>query len=66
MQEGLQDWFGTNEKFAGMSLSIGIRPACGRDVPLEQLIREADQAMYAAKRGGKAQARVWDPEKERI
>lgn len=59
IQSNLSDWFGSLEKLSDVSLSIGIRPACKPDAPVDQLIHEADQAMYEAKRNGKAQARVW-------
>ncbi|MDE5879468.1 MAG: GGDEF domain-containing protein [Desulfovibrio sp.] len=61
VQDNLSSWFGSLDKLSDVSLSIGIRPACDREYPLEQLIHEADQAMYAAKRNGKAQAKVWEP-----
>lgn len=61
VQKNLSNWFSSLEKLSDVSLSIGIRPACDRQAPLEQLIHEADQAMYAAKRGGKAQAKIWNP-----
>lgn len=59
IQATLNDWFSSLEKFSGISLSIGIRPDCDLETPVEQLIHEADQAMYSAKRSGKAQARLW-------
>ncbi|WP_165076368.1 MULTISPECIES: diguanylate cyclase [unclassified Desulfovibrio] len=61
VQANLSTWFSSLDKLSDVSLSIGIRPACDPEYPLEQLIHEADQAMYAAKRNGKAQAKVWEP-----
>lgn len=58
----LSGWFSSMDKLSNISLSIGIRPDCDPKLPVEQLIHEADQAMYAAKRNGKAQARIWTPE----
>lgn len=61
VQSNLSSWFSSLEKLSDVSLSIGIRPACNPEAPLDQLIHEADQAMYAAKRDGKAQAKIWKP-----
>lgn len=60
IQNKLSEWFSSLEKFTGVSLSIGIRPSCTADSPVDQLIHEADQAMYEAKRNGKAQAKIWN------
>lgn len=64
IQTNLSEWFNSLDKLSGVSLSIGIRPGCNPEAPVEQLIHEADQAMYEAKRNGKAQARVWNKQKE--
>lgn len=60
IQDKLSTWFNSLEKFSDISLSIGIRPECTSDLPVDQLIHEADQAMYEAKRNGKAQAKIWN------
>lgn len=62
IQANLSSWFSSMEKLSNISLSIGIRPACDPKFPLARLIHEADQAMYAAKRNGKAQVKIWTPE----
>lgn len=59
IQTNLAEWFNSLEKLSDVSLSIGIRAACNSESPVEQLIHEADQAMYEAKMNGKAQAKVW-------
>lgn len=59
IQSTLSGWFSSMEELSNISLSIGIRPACDPELPVDQLIHQADQAMYAAKRNGKAQAKIW-------
>lgn len=59
IQSNLSGWFNSLEKMSDVSLSIGIRAGCQPDAPVEQLIHEADQAMYEAKKNGKAQAKIW-------
>lgn len=54
--------FNGAEEFKKMSLSIGIKPHCEESAPIEKLIREADSAMYKAKRSGKGRLEVWTPE----
>lgn len=61
IQTNLSGWFSSLEKLSDVSLSIGIRAGCHPGLPLDQLIHEADQAMYTAKRNGKAQAHMWKP-----
>ena len=61
LQTNLSNCFSSMDKLSGISLSIGIRPACDPKLPLAQLIHEADQAMYTAKQNGKAQAKIWKP-----
>ena len=43
------------------SLGIAVLPA-GATIPAEELIRNADAAMYAAKRDGKGEYRMFEPE----
>lgn len=60
LQTELKDWFKSSEIYKEISLSIGIRANCDQKTPIDQLIREADSAMYNAKHKGKAQSVVWD------
>lgn len=62
LQQTISDYFKTSPKFSKVSLSMGIRSNCNGDLPLDQLIREADEAMYVAKSRGKARAELWRPE----
>lgn len=56
----IQRKFEGSEHLGKMSASIGIRYSASLDVPMDLLIRQADRAMYAAKRLGKAQYCVWN------
>lgn len=59
LQERLQSWFSSDERLRDISLSIGIRPDCDPTTPIGQLIREADETMYLAKKNGKARSAIW-------
>ncbi|MCM1128782.1 MAG: diguanylate cyclase [Alistipes senegalensis] len=59
IREKLEEWFKASHKLSGVSVSIGVRANCTAETPVGQLIHEADQAMYEAKRNGKSQTRTW-------
>lgn len=48
----------------GASIGIACLPACGQTV--EEVLRAADAAMYAAKRGGRRQFRFYTPEEQPV
>jgi diguanylate cyclase (GGDEF)-like protein len=45
-----------------LTLSVGITALGAEDKSAEQLVREADRALYAAKKGGRDLACVFDPQ----
>ena len=44
-----------------VGVSVGVATPNERDVSIEQLLRDADTAMYAAKSGGKGRVAVFEP-----
>lgn len=50
-----------NEEEVVVHLSVGMTMASGRDVTSEELLAEADAAMYAAKSLGKNRYEIFDP-----
>lgn len=60
LQERMISFFSADERLAGITLSIGIRSGAHPGTPIDQLIKEADQAMYQAKNAGKGQYSVWE------
>jgi diguanylate cyclase (GGDEF)-like protein len=52
--------FGVGERQIYISASIGIVPASSRYTSADELLRDADTAMYAAKRAGRGRFAVFD------
>lgn len=42
-----------------LTISVGLASLNGREVGIEQLLREADEALYQAKRAGRDRVEVW-------
>lgn len=59
LQKCVHSWLKSSEKYNQVSLSFGIRPDTGERPPVDQMIREADSAMYSAKNAGKGRSFVW-------
>ena len=55
LQECLLQEIRAIKELDSLSFSIGILANCPRETPIDELIREADQEMYKAKKAGKAQ-----------
>ncbi len=60
----IQEDFTASNHLTEMSASIGIRPFGNLADGVENLIRQADVAMYAAKLRGKAQYCIWNEQME--
>ncbi len=60
LTEQLQPPFGLGEHSVHVSTSIGIAISASGDESADELVRNADVAMYKAKNGGKAHHRVFD------
>lgn len=58
----LSEHFQATESFQALSASIGIAFTQDPEMDIDELIKEADMALYAAKRGGKSQYRVYTPD----
>ncbi|MBD5553194.1 MAG: diguanylate cyclase [Desulfovibrio sp.] len=56
----IQRKFESSDHLDKMSASIGIRFSASLDEPIDLLIRQADRAMYEAKKLGKGQYCVWN------
>jgi PAS domain S-box-containing protein len=61
VQVGLATPFVVNQQEIVISASIGIASSTGSHIHAEDLVRDADIAMYRAKRAGKARCEVSDP-----
>lgn len=59
LQKKVHAWLKESEKFNQVSLSFGIRPDSGERPGIDQMIREADSAMYQAKNAGKGRSVIW-------
>lgn len=57
----IQRKFGASDQLSRMSASIGIRAGGQMEDTMENLIRQADVAMYAAKASGKGRWYLWEP-----
>ena len=57
---GVRPPFGVGENELEVTVSIGIAVSCGRGSPPEQLIRDADLAMYRAKDAGRDRYELFD------
>lgn len=60
--EKILSTFSEDERLSSLSSSIGIRLNCGKGIPVDTLIRQADAAMYEAKKRGKGRHCVWTEE----
>lgn len=60
LQEHLAKNFNTSEELSHLSSSIGIIVNGAPSAPIDQLIRQADMAMYQAKKNGKARYHIWN------
>ena len=58
----LLETFQTSDRLRVMSASIGIAFATDPEVKVDDLIRQSDLAMYAAKQSGKSRYCVYSPE----
>lgn len=56
------DIFSKDERLSNLSSSIGIRLNGEKGIPVDTLIRQADAAMYEAKKRGKGRHCVWTEE----
>lgn len=59
LQKDVNSWLKETDNYKQVSLSFGIRPDIGERPAIEQMIREADSAMYSAKKAGKGRSFVW-------
>ena len=59
------DAFQTSERLRVMSASIGIAFTTDPDMKVDDLVRQSDLAMYAAKQSGKSRYCVYSPELKR-
>lgn len=62
LQKKAARYFQRSRELKNVSLSVGIRAHCDGSESIEQLIREADAAMYKAKENGKGRVELWTPE----
>ena len=60
--EKILDTFSKDECLSTLSSSIGIRLNGGKGIPVDTLIRQADAAMYEAKKRGKGRHCIWTEE----
>ncbi len=60
--EKILDTFAKDECLSTLSSSIGIRLNGGKGIPVDTLIRQADAAMYEAKKRGKGRHCIWTEE----
>jgi predicted signal transduction protein with EAL and GGDEF domain len=56
--------FVLNDKRVHITISVGVMSTAGRvlDAEASKLKERADEALYAAKRGGRDRVRVWNEE----
>lgn len=62
LQQNVAKAYNRSSYLKSLSLSIGIRANCEEDIPIEQLIRDADAAMYKVKESEKGQIAFWAPQ----